>query len=107
MSTSYNIEVFKGASFSSLISVKDDNGMPLNLSGFTPSGIIKYKWGDVSGLGFPELAIQTPNNSGIVMIKLSTGLINSLPIGESVYKVYVYDTGQSITILNGYIRIHP
>ena len=46
MATSYDLNITRGSDFSVRLSVKDSAGAAYNLSGYSTSGVAKYRYSD-------------------------------------------------------------
>jgi len=119
MATSYNINTIQGDNLQITICVKDQNNVPINLSGYDIRGVVKYAYGytGVSGL---ILDLNPVVNSGINGSYYASGIINinvgsyemaSVPVGTFVYDIERFPentpTGNSIKLLKGKFIVSP
>jgi hypothetical protein len=103
MATKANIVIDQGTTFNTQISLTDDAGNPLDLTGFTGESQIR-KW-------------YTSSNSTSFVVSLSTGTVNlsmdanttgSLVSGRYVYDVVMTDGAGNVTrIVEGIVTVTP
>tara|TARA_Y100001938_G_scaffold128114_1_gene181592 strand:+ start:263 stop:658 length:396 start_codon:yes stop_codon:yes gene_type:complete len=112
MATSYDLNITRGSDFSVRLSVKDSNGAAYNLSGYSTSGVAKYRYSDsnpivslspviVSGSGGSTLA------SGLIDINISGTATTGIPIVQGVYDVEIYKGTYHEKVIQGKINILP
>lgn len=107
MADTYNINIDQGSSLSIRATAKDSNGVAINLSGYTASGYVRFRYSDTGILLNLAPVITTPA-SGIVDISLSGSQTNTLPTTQAVYDVEVYGaSGYVLKLLKGYFEIGP
>lgn len=119
MATSYNINTIQGDNLQITLCVKDQNNVPINLSGYDVRGVVKYAYGytGVSGL---ILDLNPVVNSGINGSYYASGLVDinipsyvmaSIPVGSFVYDIERFPenipTGNSIKLLRGKFIVSP
>lgn len=114
----YNFILQQGATFSQLITWKDDNGIGINLTGYVVSGKIKRKTSDASALlSFTTVLSNQNTNPGEFTISLTAAQTATLPtvVGPTAQKALlecVYDIEASIgstvyRLLEGVVSISP
>jgi hypothetical protein len=103
---SYNLEITQGEAFSLSVTAKDDAGAALNLSGYSVTGGIKYRYSD-TGLLAPFSGTIASAISGVVSITMTPAQTAALPITQGVYGVEIYSDSNTVKLLNGYIFIYP
>jgi len=101
----YNISVIQGIPMSLGLTINDDNGSPLNLSGYSLSGTAKYRYGSGSLFSFtPTISDATGGN---VSILVSGSLTAAYPVGDFYYDVFLVTTTGNISVLQGLIKVSP
>ena len=128
MATSYNINTIQGDNLQITLAVKNENYIPINLSGYDVRGVVKYAY-----FGSPPALDESGNymsgyllnlnpviNSGVSGSLYASGLINinvssytmaSVPVGSFVYDIerfpYGIPTGNSIKLIRGKFIVSP
>jgi hypothetical protein len=104
MATKANLMMDQGATFSVTINITDDNGLPLDLSGFTASSQMK-KWYTSSNSVTFNTTINT--QAGFIVLELDANLTSFIVPGRYVYDVDITD-GISITrVVEGLVYVSP
>ena len=109
MATTYNISIFQGENLDFTLNLKENNGTtPLNLSGYSVRGKVKYSYGSSGTLWDLNPTIVSAVSGQISLSIPGTGVAN-LPVTEAVYDIERYTSGDaSVTkVLNGKITVHP
>jgi len=107
MAYSYDINIDQGSSLNLNVVARDANGSPLNLSGYSARGKIKYQYGDVDALLNLTTVIDPSYVSGIINISMTSYQTRYLPITKAVYDVEVISSGYTFRVLNGYAEVNP
>jgi len=102
---SYNLSIIQGDSFSLDIIVKDDDGNPMNLDGYSLRGKMKSRYSDSSGIA--EFGITQGGASGQLSIELDSLVTETLRVYQYLYDVEAYKPENSFKILNGYANVYP
>ena len=113
-----DILIEQGATFERVLTLRDANDAPINLTGFTFTGQIRKKYSDaVSLAAFTFQILEQGTTTGQVRMSLSSATTDALPVdkAESAEKKltsYVYDvemnTGSRIDrILEGLANVSP
>ena len=108
MATSYNLNVTKGQGISIRLNAKDDDGFPLNLSGYSISGHARERYSS-SGilLNLSPSVVSGYEASGYIDINVSSSNTVGLPVTPAVYDVEMH-SGASVTrLIEGYLNIYP
>jgi len=110
MATSYNISTYQGDFFQAILSVKDSNNNPLNLSGYDVRGQIRNSYGS-TGVLLDLNPVITNNISGLINIAISSDITEEIPVGTFVYDIERYPsgiaTGNSIKLMVGKFIVYP
>jgi len=109
MATTYNISVFQGENLDFNINLKESNGTtPLNLSGYSVRGKVKYSYGSSEVLWDLNPTILDLASGQISVSIPGTGVAN-LPVTEAVYDIEKYTANDVIVnkVLGGKFIIKP
>jgi len=119
MATSYNINTIQGDNLQITLAIKNENSIPVNLSGFDVRGVVKYAYG-FTGISGLIVDLAPVINSGINGSYYASGLVNinipsytmaSVPVGSFVYDIerfpYGIPTGNSIKLIRGKFIVSP
>ena len=107
MPTSYDITAYQGLSLDLTVPVVDGSGLPINLSGCSLSGFVKYQYSSTGHLLDLSPAIVAPATSGLVSISIPASGLSSMPIVSAMYDVHLYNSGIVSKILGGYFNVFP
>ena len=108
MSSKYNISAIQGNTLLLSLTAKDSNGTPINLTGYSARGYVKYQYSDTGRILNLNPLIHQSFTSGIVNISGNSSEIALMPVGEFVYDLEVYDSGNYVTkFLNGKFIVDP
>ena len=106
MATKANLVVDQGTTFSTTLTLTDDYGDPLILSGFTVSSQLR-KWYTSSN----SVAFATASNTstGTITLSLSSNQTSSLVAGRYVYDVELTETSSDAVsrIVEGIVTVTP
>lgn len=104
----YDIDVFKTVPFSSIVTVKDADGSPLDLTGYNISGSAFLGPSEDIKLCDFNTELTVPE-SGVISFSLSYEIVTQLPPTQGIYLLMALDSGNlnGIRVLNGYLNIYP
>jgi len=103
MATKANIVVDQGTTFNTQISLTDDAGNPLDLTGYTGESQIR-KWYTSSNSTSFSVSLST----GVVNLSLDANTTSSLAAGRYVYDVVMTDgTGVVTRVVEGIVTVTP
>lgn len=106
MATYSNIYIDQGSTYSSIIDVKDGNGLPFNLTGYTPRGQIRKSYSSSTAINFVT-SINTPINGKIGM-SLTATQTRAMKPGRYIYDIEIYNSGgHVIRVAEGQVEISP
>ena len=108
MANIYDITIEQGTSFGITLTLTDATGAPLNLSGYTATGQIRYGYGS-SGILAPLITEIDPSFvSGILNVSLDAAATATLPVTVAVYDVIVTNPIGDFTFkpIKGYANIY-
>jgi hypothetical protein len=103
MATKVNFLIDQGTSFATAINLNDDDGNPLDLSGYTVAGQMRKAYSSQNYVAFvANLEL------GILNLGLSANTTGDLTAGRYVYDVELTDTNSIVTrLLEGVITVTP
>jgi hypothetical protein len=106
MATKADLIIDQGTTFSTELSLKDGNGDPLNLNGFTSNSALKKWYTSQNSVPFTTF-INTA--AGSITLELDANTTTSLPCGRYVYDVNVTEitTGSVSRVIEGMITVTP
>lgn len=109
MASYKDIFVDQGANFSKKIPVKNRNGLPVDITGFSARGQIRKHWSSKTSISFLT-KIEDPT-SGEVYIGLNAAQTKGLKPGRFMYDIELYnevnDVENIIRLLEGQITVVP
>ena len=104
-----NFEVDQNATFSFIVEYKDNNGLPINLTGATAKMQARDQKGGTKlafSLTSPDGGIVIDPTNGRLTIKITPTQTNKLFYPKSSYDVMVIDSNSNkIKLLEGYITL--
>jgi len=103
MATKVNFLIDQGTSFETSINLNDDDGNPIDLTGYTVAGQMRKAYSSQNYVAF------TANlELGILNLALSSNATNNLAAGRYVYDVELTDQNGLVTrLLEGIITVTP
>ncbi len=104
---SYDLQITQGTSFNLSITVKDDDGNPLDLTNYRTSGQFKRFYSDTTYTNL-NVSISTPTG-GIITLDIPYNITAILPIGIGVYDINLLNTGSNYSFkpLAGNAFVYP
>jgi hypothetical protein len=102
-----NLDVRQGAKYNVKIFITDENDDVIDLSDYTLSGAVKYRYGN-SGFYY-NLAPTVDNGpSGIIDLTISPAYTVTFPVGEATYEIKRYDgDGNAERTVYGNFNVYP
>lgn len=105
MATKANLVIDQGSTFSTDLNMTDDNGDPMNLTGYTAASQIRKWYTSVSPSATFSSSINA--NTGVITLSLTSAQTNNLVAGRYVYDVEL-TTGSVVSrIVEGIITVTP
>ena len=100
-----NLVIDQGSTFSTDLSLKDENGDPLVLTGYTANSQIR-KWYTSTN---PSASFTASINvdSGSITLSLSSDQTSNLVAGRYVYDVEITDGSSISRIVEGIVTVTP
>lgn len=104
MATKANLVIDQGATFSTDLTLTDENGDALLLNGYTANSQLRKWYTSTNAVAF-STAINT--QSGVISLSLTSNQTSSLAAGRYVYDVEI-DNGSTISrVVEGIITVTP
>jgi hypothetical protein len=105
MATKANLVIDQGSTFSTDLTLKDDNGDPLTLDGYTASSQIR-KWYTSSNAA-ATFATSVNSEIGVITLSLSANQTSNLVSGRYVYDVEISAGTEVSRIVEGIVTVTP
>ena len=105
--TIYDLDIYRGISFTAVVSATNSDGSTINLSGYSFDGCIREYFGATGSLVDFTITPSSPLASGVFSISLSNAETSGLPVGQFVYDVKGLVSGAVDQFLQGYANIYP
>lgn len=107
----YNATIDQGATFTLQVTYKDENGAPINLTGYTAAMQIRQNYNDSAALitlTSPSDGIVITGATGTINITISAEQTGSLDEGFYVYDLEITATNNVITrLIQGQFTVSP
>lgn len=104
MSTKANLVIDQGATFSTDLSLTDDNGDVMNLNGYTANSQMRKWYTSTNSTSF-STAINVA--TGTITLSLTANQTANLTAGRYVYDVEVAESGVISRVVEGIITVTP
>lgn len=104
MATKANLVIDQGASFSTDLTLTDENGDMLILSGYTANSQLR-KWYTSSNATVFATSVNV--DSGVISLSLTANQTASLASGRYVYDVEISDGSTISRVVEGIITVTP
>lgn len=107
MAAKANILIDQGTDFSTTLTVTDDNGDAIDLTGYTGSGQIRKHFASETATDF-DLSFDSPRTSGKVTISLGRSVSSAMEAGRYVYDVELTSSANTRSrLVEGIATITP
>jgi hypothetical protein len=105
----YDFDIYKGSTFSLGLTLKDGDGVPMDLSSYNVSGFLRYSYSDSSRLADLNATKVAPYASGGINLTIPSSGTAVLPVTICVYDVEIYHTGAGTVdkVLKGAVSVYP
>jgi|TARA_R100000005_G_scaffold96478_1_gene83721 hypothetical protein len=109
MATSYNLNITQGSEFYVRFQAKDADGDPINLSGYSMSGVVKRRYSDTGIIVSlaPSGVTPTGITGGFFDVKLLASQTSGLPIIRGVYDIEYSQDNFADKLVKGDVFIYP
>lgn len=105
MATKANIILDQGTTFSTTIFITDDNGDPVDLSGYTGRSQIRKHYTSSNSVSF---SVSLTEATGVVSLGLTANQTSLLTAGRYVYDVEVVSNANVVSrIIEGIVTVTP
>ena len=106
----YDLEITQGGSFylNLLLTDEEDDDAIIDLTDYTVSGFLKYKYGDINKLCNLNPVKELPYESGTISLNINPLITETLPVGFGFYDIELYHSGgYTDKIIRGKASIFP
>jgi hypothetical protein len=105
MATKANLVIDQGSTFSTDLTLTDENGDPLILSGYTANSQIRrwYTSSNVSASFSTSINVE----SGVISLTLTANQTSNLVFGRYVYDVEITNDSEVSRIVEGIVSVTP
>ena len=104
MATQVNLLIDQGATFSTVIDLVDENGVPINLSSYTGASQLRRHYTSSNAINF-TVALTS---NGVITLSLTANQTTSLTAGRYLYDVEVTDNSGIVSrIVEGIVSVTP
>ena len=107
MATNYNLNITRGSNFSVRLIAKDENGTPINLSGYSANAQVRHHYSSTGVLLDLSPTPVEPKASGYIDIYLSGTQTSGVPIVQGVYDLEISAGSYTNKLIKGYANIFP
>jgi hypothetical protein len=105
MATKANLVIDQGTTYSTDINLTDENGDPLNLSGYSANSQIRKHYTSSNSVVFSTTINAT---AGVITLALSANQTSNIVSGRYVYDIELTDVSNSVSrIVEGIVTITP
>lgn len=105
MATKANITVDQGSDYSTTITLTDDDGDAINLSGYTAEAQIRKHYTSTNAVSF---STSMAESNGQIILSLTSTQTNNMTSGRYVYDVEITDSSNTISrVIEGILTITP
>lgn len=104
MATKSNLVIDQGATFSTDLTLTDENGDALNLIGYTANSQIRKWYTSTNSVSF---STSTNTSTGTVTLSLTSNQTSALTAGRYVYDVEISDGTTISRIVEGIVTVTP
>lgn len=102
-----NLSIDQGATFTSIVSVKNPDGFAFNLTGYTVDGQVRKSYFSTTSIPF-DIVISNAS-AGTISIELSAATTAAMKPGRYVYDIMITNTstGEVIRVIEGQVEVNP
>lgn len=105
MAIKANILVDQGTTFSTTITVTDDEGTPLTLTNYTGAAQMRKHYTSSNATSF---SVSVNNSTGEITLALTANQTSNLVAGRYVYDVELTDANSAVSrIVEGIVTVTP
>lgn len=107
MATNFNLNITRGSNFSVRLIARDENGVPINLSGYSASAQVRHHYSSTGVILDLNPTPAAPLASGYIDIYLSGAQTTGIPIVQGVYDLEISAGNYTNKLIKGYANIFP
>lgn len=105
MATKANLVIDQGSTFSTDLTLTDENGDPLALAGYTANSQIRRWYTSTNASATFTTSINT--TSAVITLSLTANQTSNLVSGRYVYDVEINDGAEVSRIVEGIVTVTP
>lgn len=106
MAAKADIVLDQGATFNTTLSLTNDAGNALDLTGYTAQAQLRKWYTSLTAINF-DISIPTPSD-GTIYLSLSAATTSNLDYGRYVYDVITISGGNTVTrVVEGILTVTP
>ena len=105
MATKANLVIDQGSTFSSDLTLTDENGDPLALAGYTANSQIRKWYSSTNAAATFTTSINTI--SAVITLALTANQTSNLVAGRYVYDVEINSGAEVSRIVEGIVTVYP
>lgn len=108
MATVSNLYVDQGTTFSSIVDLQNQDGTPLNLTGYTVAGQMRKSYQSSTAISF-VCTIHGDAVDGRIKLQLAPATTTGIRAGRYIYDVEITNTisGDKFRVLEGIVILNP
>lgn len=107
MAAKANIVIDQGTDFSTSITVTDDAGDPVDLTGYTASGQVRKHYTSNTSYDF-TMSFDTPRSSGVLTFSMPRSVTEAIEAGRYVYDVEITSGANTRSrLVEGIVTVTP
>ena len=108
MATVSNIFIDQGTTFTTTISIADENGSALDVTGYSGIAQLRKTYESITSVGF-SVVFETPTTNGQITISLTDAQTSALESGKYVYDVNLTLPGGATKtrVVEGIATVNP
>lgn len=105
MATKANLYIDQGATYSTIITLTDSNGDPVDLTEYTGAAQMRKTYTSSTSVAF---GVALGGANGTITLSLSANTTANIAAGRYVYDVELTDTGHAISrVFEGIVTVNP
>jgi hypothetical protein len=105
MATKANLVIDQGSTYSTDLTLTDENGDPLNLDGYVANSQIRKWYSSTNASATFTTSINVA--SGVITLGLTANQTSNLISGRYVYDVEITEGGEVSRIVEGIVTVTP
>ena len=107
MATTATLNIARGSTYTARITGLNSAGNYYNLSGYTASGYIKYRYSETDYILNMNPTIHSSYVSGLIDVVLPAEDTATLPNSQLLYDIRVYSGFSVSTVIRGPVNVIP